>query len=63
MEIKSKSKCSRGGTAKEGDRYVTKKQGDGSRKYDGSSKTILRAHANGCTKNNVDYHISRPRDS
>ena len=63
MERKSKLECSRAGTAKEGDRHATENQGDGSKKYDGSSKTIPRAHANGCTMNNVDYNISRPRDS
>ena len=63
MERKGKSECLRAGIAKEGDGHVTENQDDGGRKYNGSSKTVPRAHANGCTTNNVDYHILRPRDS
>ena len=63
MEGKGKPKWTREGPVEEGDRHALKNQGNGSGKHDGTSKTIPRAYANGCTTNNVDYHISRPRDS
>ena len=63
MERKGNQEHSGVGSTEERDRHATKNQGDGSRKYDGSSKAIPRAYADGCTTNNVNYHILRPRDS
>ena len=63
MERQGKPKYSRAGPAEEGNSHVTKNQGDGGGKHDGSTKTIPRAYANGCTTNNIDYYILRSRDS